>query len=65
MLFLKNILEHYHKKFPFVAYRKPFSKEVITLLQKDDTLYKINDYSESGFAFSPFDIRKDAILHSV
>ena len=32
------------------------------VLQKDATLYKVEDYTESGFVFAPFDIRKDAIL---
>lgn len=60
--FFNSIQEHYDKKLPFVAYSKPKSFQIKAILQKDETLHKIEDYSESGFLFSPFDIRKDAIL---
>lgn len=60
--FFNYISEHYEKELPFVVYSKPNTFEVKTILQKDKTLYKIENYEESGFVFSPFDIRKDAIL---
>ncbi len=60
--FFGYIYEHYNKNLPFVAYSLPNTFETKALLQKDKTLYKIEDYNETGFVFAPFDIRKDAIL---
>lgn len=60
--FFTSLQEHYNKELPFVAYSKPKSFQIRALLQKDQTLHKIEDYSESGFVFSPFDIRKDSLL---
>ena len=60
--FFNYIEEHYNKDLPFVAYSKPNTFEIYALLQKDVGLYKIENYEESGFVFSPFDVRKDAIL---
>ncbi|TJY33900.1 chorismate-binding protein [Pontimicrobium aquaticum] len=60
--FYDYIIEHYNKELPFVAYSLPNTFETKVILQKDDVLYKIEDYTETGFVFAPFDIRKDAIL---
>jgi isochorismate synthase len=60
--FFSSIQSHYNNEQPFVVYCKPNSEEVVSLLQKDNELYKITDFSENGFIFSPFDIRKDTIL---
>ena len=60
--FFDYISEHYKKDLPFVAYSLPNTFETKAVLQKDDALYKIEDYNETGFVFAPFDIRKDAIL---
>jgi len=60
--FFEQILDQYKANLPFVVYRKPDQQEVNVLLQKDDLLYKSNDYSESGFVFAPFDFRKDILL---
>jgi len=60
--FFNSLQEHLDKELPFVAYSKPKSFQIKALLQKNDTLYKIEDYNESGFIFAPFDIRKDVIL---
>jgi isochorismate synthase len=60
--FFNFISEHYEKELPFVAYSKPNTFEIKAILQKDKTLYKIDNYEESGFVFSPFDVRKDTIL---
>ena len=60
--FFGYINEHYDKNLPFVAYSLPNTFEIKAVLQKDETLYKIEDFNETGFVFAPFDIRKDAIL---
>ncbi|WP_428225503.1 isochorismate synthase [Flavobacterium sp.] len=39
---------------PFVVYRKPNSKTLVGLFQKDDHLYSTNDFSEKAFVFAPF-----------
>ncbi len=60
--FFEALKTQYTNKLPFVAYCKPNAFEVKALLQKDDNLYKVTDFSENGFVFSPFDLRKDVIL---
>jgi isochorismate synthase len=60
--FFASLQEHFSKDLPFVAYSKPKSFQIRALLQKDQILHKIEDYSESGFVFSPFDVRKDALI---
>jgi isochorismate synthase len=49
---------------PFVAYRNPNAKNGLTkaLLQENNERYKIVDYTESGFLFSPFNTTKKAFL---
>lgn len=39
---------------PFVVYRKPNSKTLIGVFQKDDHLYFTEDLKEEGFVFAPF-----------
>jgi isochorismate synthase len=60
--FFNYISEHCEKDLPFVVYSKPSTFEIKAILQKDKALYKIDNYEESGFVFSPFDVRKDTIL---
>ena len=45
------------KQLPFVLYRKPNEHNVHAILQHNDTLNFVADYSESGFVFAPFDGR--------
>lgn len=39
---------------PFVVYRKPNSKTLVGVFQKDDHLYFTDDFKEEGFVFAPF-----------
>jgi len=48
---LKTQFEH---SLPFVIYRKPQCSNIEALLQQNDVLYQVNDYSESGFVMAPF-----------
>ncbi|TRX00281.1 chorismate-binding protein [Flavobacterium gawalongense] len=48
----KNQLE---QSLPFVLYCKPNSDMVIGLFQQNDELYKVEDFTEKGFAFVSFD----------
>lgn len=59
--FFSTIRKHQEQKLPFVIYSKPNSSSIFALLQQDDTLYKVTDYSEKGFVFASFD-EKQLIL---
>ena len=65
--FFNRLTEQYEGQLPFVAYRKPAVSEkddcdLFAILQKDDTLYRVKDYTEHGFVFSPFDQAGDTVL---
>jgi len=47
---------------PFVLYRKPNKTELIGIFQKNDEVHKVEDFTESGFVFAPFDLKSDVIL---
>ncbi len=49
-----KISAHYNNDLPFVIYSKPNDSLVKIFLQEDNQLYLSNDFSESGFVFSPF-----------
>ena len=57
-----TIETHYNSQLPFVAYRKPNEGFVKAILQNDGAIHTVNDFTESGFVFSPFDSKKDTIL---
>jgi len=60
--FFEQIAQQLNKKLPFVVYRKPDKNGVKALLQNSNDLHIVDDYSEKGFVFAPFDDSKDAIL---
>ena len=60
--FFKALSSQFDNKLPFVAYRKPNEALVKGVLQPDDTIHTVTDYSESGFVFAPFDINKQIVL---
>lgn len=47
---------------PFVVYRKPNTEELVAIFQNNDTIHFVDDFSESGFVFAPYDLSTDAIL---
>ncbi len=59
---LQRITLQLSGELPFVVYRKPNEDQVTAILQKDITLHKAGDYTESGFVFAPFDSDHPAIL---
>lgn len=61
-LFFDNLQKQYQKKLPFVVYSRPIYSKIKCWLQKDDTLYKTTEFTETGFVFSPFDLKEAAIL---
>ena len=60
--FFKALSNQFDNKLPFVAYRKPNETLVKGILQSDTVLHTVNDYSESGFVFAPFDTNKQILL---
>ncbi|MFB3388100.1 chorismate-binding protein [Flavobacterium sp. LAR06] len=60
--FFSTIRKHQEQKLPFVIYSKPNSSSVFALLQQDDTLYKVTDYSEKGFVFASFDEKQLVLI---
>lgn len=54
-VFFIEIQNHFDEALPFVVYRKPNKKMVTALLQEEDELCTVSDFSESGFVFAPFD----------
>ncbi|WP_272148590.1 chorismate-binding protein [Tenacibaculum aiptasiae] len=55
----KKALEN---QLPFVIYRKSTTTALKAWFQKNDTLYTSENYTESGFIFTPFDNNNSAIL---
>jgi isochorismate synthase len=61
----EKITNSYHKKTPFVAYRK-FNEAVISgFFMDNDSLFFVDDFSEKGFVFAPFDNQQKAILFPI
>lgn len=60
--FFERLRKHYEFNLPFVAYRKPDSIRVNAFLQQENKIFTIDDFTEAGFVFSPFDDRESSIL---
>ncbi|MBZ4033463.1 isochorismate synthase [Flavobacterium sp. 17A] len=59
--FFLKIKNHKEQNLPFVLYSKPNTDRYIGILQKNNTLHQVSDYSEKGFVFASFD-EKQLIL---
>jgi isochorismate synthase len=53
--FFSKIKAHYQQNLPFVVYSKPNSKAIIGILQQNEMLYTVSNYTEKGFVFASFD----------
>lgn len=60
--FFASLYEHFNNALPFVVYKKPDDSEVKGLLQNDNTIHFVNDFSEHGFVFAPFDDKEKTII---
>jgi isochorismate synthase len=60
--FFTQIKDHFNNELPFVVYRKPDEISVKGILQKDDKLNTIADFTETGFIFSPFNTEEISVL---
>lgn len=56
--FFDRIQIQIENKLPFTVYKKPEGEIIHAILQNDNKLNRVKDYSESGFVFSPFDTDK-------
>jgi isochorismate synthase len=59
---LEKVDVQLEQKLPFVVYHKPNSEHLVGIFQKNDTLYFVNDYNETGFVFAPFDGDKIVLI---
>ncbi|WP_343486521.1 chorismate-binding protein [Allomuricauda sp. d1] len=53
---------HFKDRLPFVLYRKPFKNTVTAIFQKTDRLFHVDNFTESGFIFVPFDWQGEKVL---
>lgn len=53
-LFLK-VKIHQEQQLPFVLFCKPNSDRIVGLFQKNDHIYFLENFQETGFVFAPFD----------
>ena len=60
--FFERIKAQYSNQRPFVAYRKPNKATLIARLQNNDATYFVDDFTEKGFVFSPFDDAEKTVL---
>ncbi len=61
-MIFKKIEDYFVDNKAFVVYRKPKTSTICGFFQEDDTLFQIDDYSQSGFVFAPFDDKQSSIL---
>jgi isochorismate synthase len=57
-----KILLALQQQIPFVSYRKPNSNAIFLMRQNDGSIHYLNDFSEKGFVFAPFDNRNKTII---
>lgn len=60
--FFEALENQYKNKLPFVVYSRPVDSTIKCWLQDNNELYTTSDFSESGFAFAPFNLNNDCIL---
>lgn len=60
--FFERLVSHYKNKLPFVSFAKPLANEVYFRLQENDVLHEVNDFTESGFVFAPFNTDCKTVL---
>ncbi len=58
----KKIQDHLAQKLPFVMYHKANSDHILALLQDNNQLHDLENYSDSGFIFAPFDSSAKSIF---
>ncbi|MCM5663548.1 chorismate-binding protein [Galbibacter mesophilus] len=61
-VFFSKVSNHHENQLPFVMYRKPDGIEINGLLQSSDAVFYAENYTESGFVFTPFEALKKGVL---
>ncbi|MDR6969332.1 isochorismate synthase [Flavobacterium arsenatis] len=54
--------KHFEKKLPFVVFSKPNLDKIVGLFQKNDELYSVENFEESGFVFASFDGNRQVLI---
>ncbi|HEY6142683.1 MAG TPA: chorismate-binding protein [Flavobacterium sp.] len=54
-IFFKKAINQFAQNLPFVIYKKPNNNTISGFFQQNDTLFKVNDFTEKGFVFASFD----------
>lgn len=54
----EELKRQHQNNLPFVVFRPPNTKQAKHYLQKDDKLHTINNFTEQGFVFAPFNAFK-------
>lgn len=62
MKIFNKITNSYKNNTPFVAYRKSNDDTISGVFMNDDSLFYVDDFTEKGFVFAPFDNQQKAIL---
>ena len=62
MTIFDRIASQYKLQTPFVVYRKPNENVISGFFQKTKDVFFVEDFTEVGFVFSPFDNQEKAIL---
>lgn len=62
MELFKKIGEHHQKQLPFVAYKKPDETKISAFFQQTNTVFYTENYTESGFVFTPFNTIEESVL---
>ena len=60
--FFNQLQNRLVNQLPFVAYRKPNETSISAILQKNDAVNYCQDFTNSGFVFSPFENIENAII---
>ncbi|WP_163408155.1 chorismate-binding protein [Flavobacterium ajazii] len=60
--FFSKTKQHYNQNLPFVIYSKPNSSNIFGILQQNNILHTIADYSEKGFVFASFDEKQLVLI---
>jgi isochorismate synthase len=50
-----KIVQHKKENLPFVIYKKPNDTPIVGLFQKNNTLFKVANFTEKGFVIASFD----------
>ena len=61
-IILEKAKQQLAQSLPFILYKKSNNNQIIGLLQKNDTLYSVSDFTEKGFVFASFDGSKTFII---